>query len=145
MGLLDDLLPKFPPGTIRQVAGVVKVLLNGVDYQTKPGAVLDMGGDVKSSQFGDGARTGFSTEPVPSSITVQFLVYNDTDMDAIKDFQGIAEYITDTRNHFGANNCVIASPPKIMDGGQGVEVTIEGDPAFVVGGAESGASLPNPF
>ena len=49
MGLLDDLLPKFPPGTIRQVAGVVMVKLNGVDlsrqyafvaYAEKPDDVL---------------------------------------------------------------------------------------------------------
>ena len=144
MGLFDDLLPKFPPGTIRKVAGVIRVQLNGVDYQTKPGAVLDMGGEKKPSQFGDDVRTGASGEPVPSRITVQFLVYSDSDLDAIRNFEGIAEFITDTRNHLGANNCVIAEPPKLMGDGQGVEVIIEGDPAFVVK-ANPIASLPSPF
>ena len=145
MGLLDDLLPPFPPGRIRKVFGVVKVQLNGVDYQTKPGATLEMGGVRKTSQFGNDVRTGASTEPVPSRITVQFLVYSESDIEAIRDFEGIAEYITDVGQHFGANNCTIMEPPKLMDGGAGVEVVIEGDPAFVVTADSLLAQLPSPF
>ena len=135
MGLFDDLIPEFPPGTITQVVGVVRVTLNGVDYQTKPGAVLEMGGVRRTQQFGNDKRTGASEEPVASRFTCEFLVYGETEIETIRDFKGIAEFITDTGNHLAADNCSLAEPPKIMDAGQGMSVIIEGDPAFEVNAA----------
>ncbi len=133
MGLFDDLLPEFPPGKITRIFGVVKVRLNGVDYHTKPGATLSLGGRLYTSQFGNGKRSGVSWEPVPSTITVQFLISDQLDWEAIRDFKnGIAEYVTDTKLHFAADNATASTPPELAGEGQGISVTIEGDPAYKV-------------
>lgn len=133
MGLFDDLIPPFPPGKITRVVGVVRVRLNGVDYHTKPGASLVVGGRRYTSQFGNGKRSGASWEPAQSVLTVSFLVSSQSDWEAIRDFKnGIAEYVTDTQVHLAADNCTTISPPSLADAGQGLSVTIEGDPAYKV-------------
>ena len=60
----DNLIPAFPPGLVPRVFGVVKVKLNGVDWRTKPGATLNVGGKRWTSQFGNEERSGASWEPI---------------------------------------------------------------------------------
>lgn len=133
MGLFDDLIPAFPPGKVTRVFGVVSVRLNGVDYRTRPGATLDVGGRRYTSQFGNGKRTGVSWEPVPSMLSVTFLVSSQLDWEAIANFKdGIAEYRTDVKLVLAAKNCTTIDPPGFSDAGEGISVTIEGDPAYPV-------------
>ncbi len=130
MGLLEDLFPPFPPGLVPRVFGVVKVKLNGTDWKTKPGATLDAGGKRWTSQFGNKKRSGMSWEPVPSILTVEFVIYSETDFLEIAGFRGIAEYITDVGLHLAADNCRVADPPNFSDAGGGLAITIEGDEAY---------------
>ena len=142
MPLHNDLFPAFPAGAPTKVFGVIKVTLNGVDYLTKPGATLDVGGRRHTSQFGNEKRTGASWEPVSSVLSCEFIVYSETDFEAIRDFEGIAEYITDVGVHVAADNCIVVDPPAFSDAGGGIAITIEGDPAYAVaaGGAAGAAS-----
>lgn len=114
------------------VAGVVKVILNGVDHRTKQGAVLELGGTQRTSQYASGKRSGSSGEPMGSKITATFEKMADTDTDAIRDFEGIAEYIMDDGTHYSCPNSQTMEPPKVSDNGGGIELTIEGDPAVIV-------------
>lgn len=132
MGLFEDLTPDFPAGSIQRVFGVVRVKLNGIDWQTKPGASLNAGGRRYTSQFGNEQRTGVSWEPVPSVLSVEFLIYGETDYDQIASFSGIAEYVTDVGLHMAAANCRVIEPPDFADAGGGLAITIEGDPAYKV-------------
>ncbi len=130
----DNLIPEFPPGKPTKVFGVVKVKLNGVDYRTMPGAKLFVGGRRYESQFGNGKRTGMSWMPDPSLIQVSFLISSQMDWEAIRDFKdGIAEYITDVGIVLAADNCTTNEVPEFSGEGQGLSVTIEGDPAYKVG------------
>ena len=116
------------PGT---VVGVVKVVLNGGDYRTKQGATLEMGGEQKTSQYASGKRSGSSSEPMGSKISVTFEFMADTDLEALRDFVGQADYITDKGVMYTAPNSETMEPPKVSDNGGGVELTIEGDPAVL--------------
>ena len=128
-----DILPAFPAGKPLKVFGVVRVALNGVDYQTMPGATLNMGGRRYTSQFGNEIRSGTSWEPAASILTVEFIVYSETDYRVIRDFKdGIAEYVTDVGVRWAAKNCTTIDPPDFSDGGGGIAITIEGDPAYKV-------------
>ena len=73
-----------------------------------------------------------SWEPTSSILSVEFLVYSETDFEEIAKFQGIAEYITDVGLHYAADNCRTIEPPDITDAAGGLAITIEGDPAFQV-------------
>lgn len=115
-----------------RVFGVAKVKLNGVDYRTKQGAALELGGEEKTSQYASGRRSGSSGEPIGSKITVTLEVMADTDLEALRNFEGIAEYEMDTRQVYTAANAETISPPKVTDNGGGAEITIEGDPAVLV-------------
>ncbi len=115
-----------------KVAGVVRVVLNGVDWGTKQGATLETGGSTKTSQFASGKRTGSSKEPVSSKITVTLEATTDLDIEALKNFEGQAEYITDNGIHYVAPESETMEPPKLNDNGGGVEITIEGNEAVPV-------------
>ncbi len=112
-----------------RVFGVAIVRLNGVDHRTKQGAVLELGGETKTSQFASGKRTGSSGEPIGSKITVTFEMVADTDVEALRNFEGIAEHVTDVGIAYRAGNSETTEPPKVSDNGGGIELTIEGDPA----------------
>lgn len=131
--IFDDLLPEFPPGKVPRVFGVVSVRLNGVDYQTKPGATLNTGGRRYTSQFGNGKRSGVSWEPVPSVLVAEFLVSSQMDWEAISNFKnGIAEYHTDVDIVLAADNCTTIEPPAFAGEGKGLSITVEGDAAYKV-------------
>ncbi len=115
-----------------QVFGVVKVKLNGVDHRTKQGATLELGGEQKTTQFASGRRSGSSREPMQSKIVVTFEIMADTDLELLRNFEGIAEYETDVGQVYSCPNSETIEPPKLSDNGGGVEVTIEGDPATLV-------------
>ena len=112
-----------------KVAGVVKIRLNGVDYGTKQGASLELGGETKTSQFASGQRSGSSSDPTASKITLTVEVRGDTDLEALRNFEGIAEFIMDTGQEYSAGNSEVMEPPKINDNGGGADLSIEGDPA----------------
>lgn len=115
-----------------KVFGVSKVRLNGVDHGTKQGASLELGGETKTSQYASGKRSGSSGEPVGSKITLTVEVTAATDLEALRKFEGIAEYVMDTGQTYSAGNSEVTEPLKITDNGGGVELTIEGDPATLV-------------
>lgn len=115
-----------------KVFGVSIVRLNGVDYRTKQGAQLELGGEKKTSQYASGKRTGSTREPMGSKITVKFEVMADTDVEAIRNFEGIAEYVTDVGTTYSCPNSECSEPPKLDDNGGGMDCTFEGDPAVKV-------------
>lgn len=115
-----------------RVAGVIKVRLNGVDYRTKEGATLTPGGHEKTSHYASNKRTGTSRKPIGSKISVTFELMNDTDTQAIQDFEGIAEYVTDTGQVWAAPNSETMMPIEITGDGGGIKVEIEGDEAKLV-------------
>jgi hypothetical protein len=115
-----------------KIFGVGIVRLNGVDYRTMPGIDFEMGGEEKESQYASGRRTGASSKPAGSKLTVKFQVLSDTDIEAMRAFEGTAEFITDVNITYAIPNAEIMTPPKLADQAGGVQVTIEGDPATKV-------------
>ena len=114
------------------VVGVERAVLNGIDYRTKQGATLELGGVTKTSQYASGRRSGSSSEPMGSKLTATFEWMADTDVDAIRDFEGEAIYITDAGVIYSVPNAETIEPPMANDNGGGIEVTIEGDKAVRV-------------
>ncbi len=115
-----------------KVFGVSKVRLNGVDYGTKQGATLELGGETKTSQFASGKRSGSSGEPTASKISFTVEVTAATDLEALRKFEGIAEYVMDTGQVYSAPNSEVMTQPTLSDNGGGASVEIEGDPAVPV-------------
>ena len=111
-----------------KVFGVRKVSLDGVDYGTKPGGTYSPGGEVKTSQYASGRRTGSSSEPRGSRTEVTFEMLADTDVEAIRNFAGKVTVETDVGIVFENPNCEIMEPPSISDAGGGISCVFEGDP-----------------
>ena len=109
--------------------GVRKVSLDGVDWGTKPGGSFSPGGVRKTSQYASGRRTGASEEPMGCRCEVTFELVADTDVQALRDFQGKLTVETDNGIVFEAPNCETMEPPEISDQGGGIRLIIEGDEA----------------
>lgn len=115
-----------------KVIGIVRVTLDGVDYGTKQGATLELGGFTKTSSFASGRRTGSSQEPAASKLAATFEGLPDTDIEAIRNFAGQVDYLSDNGIHYSCPNAETMENAKISDNGGGIEVSIEGDPAVKV-------------
>lgn len=113
-----------------KVFSVVKVRINQVDYRTKPGWELDLGGFSRTSQYASGVRSGTADEPVGSRAAGSVEIMSDTDLETLRNFDGgLIEYITDVGITYSAPNSSLMAPPKLQDGGRGAALEIEGDPA----------------
>lgn len=115
-----------------KVAGVVKVKLNGVDFGTKQGASLELGGETKTSQFASGRRSGSSGEPTASKCTFTVEITALTDFELLRTFSGIAEFEMDTGQVYSMGNAEVMVPPTLNDNGAGASLSLEGDPAVPV-------------
>ena len=116
-----------------KVFGVVIVRFDGVDYRTKPGWELDLGGVNRTSQYASGVRSGATEEPVGSRASGSIEIMVDTDLEALRNFNGgQVEYVTDVGITYAAPNSAIMTPPKLQDGGRGATIEVEGDKATKV-------------
>lgn len=95
--------------------GVTLVRLNGVDYRTKPGASIKLGGKQKTPQFASGKLSGFSEVPVACEFTGSFEVMSDTDIEAIRKFEGQADFVTDVGITYSSSNATITEPPELQE------------------------------
>ena len=119
----------------QRVYGVSRVFLNGVDYRTKPGSTLELGGRAYTAQYAHGAFAGFSWSPIVARLVCRFEMMSDTDIRALHtgfnesngDLGGQVEVVTDLGGGtFYFLPAKIIEPPRVSDGGGGVECTIEG-------------------
>ncbi len=115
-----------------RVFGVSKVKLNGVDFGTKQGASLELGGETKTSQFASGQRSGSSGEPTASKIDMTVEITGATDFELLRNFSGIAEFVMDTGQVYSMGNAEVMVPPTLSDNGAGASLSLEGDPATLV-------------
>ncbi len=112
------------------VFGVVIVKFNGIDYRTKPGWELDLGGENLTSQYASGRRSGTAAEPMASKASGAVEIMSDTDLETLRNFRdGLVEYVTDVGIVYSAPKSSVMAPPKLQDGGRGAQIEIEGDPA----------------
>lgn len=115
-----------------KVFGVSIIRLNGVDYRTRPGSKVKFGIPTKTPQPGSGIISGYSEEPTGAEITFSFNLLADTEVSAILNFVGNAEFVTDVGQTWVIPNAVITESPELSDGGDGLSGTLMGDPAVKV-------------
>jgi hypothetical protein len=104
------------------------VKLNGVDYRTKPGATLKLGGMKATPQFASGRLSGFAQEPEAAEFNGSFEIMTDTDLEAIRKHNGLTEYVTDVGITYASSNSQITETPE-LNPGDGVKFTIMGEAA----------------
>jgi hypothetical protein len=105
------------------------VRLNGVDFRTKPGATLKLGGMKATPSFGSGKMTGFANEPEASEFNGSFEIMSDTDLEAIRHHKGLTEYVLkDVNMVYASSNSQITETPELAPG-DGVKFTIMGEAA----------------
>jgi hypothetical protein len=115
------------------VFSIVKVWIDDIDYRTKPGWELDLGGFTRTSQYASGRRSGTAQEPVGSKAAGAIEIMTDTELERLRRFDGgTIKYETDVGIIYVAPNSSLMAPPKLQDGGRGAQLEIEGDPATKV-------------
>lgn len=110
---------------------IAQVKLNGVPYGTKPGASINLGGVNYEIDFADGKPSGFLGTPTQAEITCNFQVRSDTDIEAIRNFQGIAEFVmldVAGKPTYSITDSRVAETISIQPG-EGIAVRIIGTPA----------------
>jgi len=110
-----------------RTAGVVKVLLDGIDYGTKS-ATYRMGGKTKTSQFASGKRTGSSEQPNAGHIEVVYEHLSTTDFATLREWEGTATVIFDTGDVHTVANAEVMDSVELQGQGNGIRLMIEGDP-----------------
>jgi tail tube protein len=111
-----------------KVFNIPIVKLNGVDYRTKPGATLKLGGMKAEPRYASGKLTGFAEEPEASEFDGAFEIMSDTDIEAIRNFHGQAEYLTDVGITYASNTAQITETPELTPG-DGIKFKIMGEAA----------------
>ena len=108
--------------------GKATLKVNGKALRSKAGASLDIGGVARNTQSWSGGR-GFTEEDVPSKLEAEFVF---GEGDTIADFEAVdavAEFKCDTGQTYVIPRCWRTTTPVLTDGGGGVKLTLEGDPA----------------
>ena len=83
-------------GSNQQIFGRTSITINGVNFDSKPGAKLKMGGVKKEAVQGDN-KTYFKRMKVPWVINADFIVTAETDIKTLTTEDGItASYTFDT-------------------------------------------------
>lgn len=109
------------------------VRLNGVDYNTKPGATLKLGGLKSDPRYASGKLSGFANEPEASEFNGSFEVMSDSDLEAVRNFRGLVEYVTDVDITYKASNAQLTETLELTPG-DGAKFKIMGDAAVRVKG-----------
>lgn len=112
--------------------GVRKCYLDGVDWGTKPGGSYTPGGVKKTSQYASGKRTGSSSEPMGSRAEIIFEMVADTDVEALKRWEGILTVETDVGISFESPASEVMESIEISDQGGGIRLIIEGDEGVAI-------------
>jgi hypothetical protein len=108
---------------------IAKVILDGVDLGTKPGAKFNPGGKKHTTQMASGKITGPSYEPLQSSITCAFEYTADTDLDFVRKFRGPITVEYDNGDVWTISEGWIMNSADIGDAGRGADAQFEGQPA----------------
>jgi len=108
-----------------KVFNIPIVTLNDVDYRTKPGATLKMGGMKATPQFASGVLSGFAEEPEACEFTGSFEIMSDTDLEAIRNHEGKTDFKTDVGIIYTSSVSRITESPELVPG-DGAKFTIMG-------------------
>ena len=114
-----------------KVFNIPIVKLKGVDYRTKPGATLKLGGMKATPQYASGTLSGFAEEPEASEFNGSFEIMSDTDVEAIRNHDGLIEYLTDVGITYASSNSRITETLELTPG-DGAKFTIMGSAAVKV-------------
>lgn len=108
---------------------IAKVVLDGVDLGTKPGARFNPGGRKNTTQQASGKITGPSWEPAASTITCAFEYTSDTDLDFVIRFRGPITVEYDNGDVWAIDDAWIMNAADLQDAGRGADCQFEGKPA----------------
>jgi Phage tail tube protein len=109
------------------------VRLNGVDYNTKPGATLKFGGLKSEPRYASGRLSGFANEPEAAEFNGSFEVMTNSELEAVRHFRGLAEFVTDVGITYKSSNAQLTETLELTPG-DGAKFKIMGDPAVMVKG-----------
>ena len=113
-----------------RVLGIVKVVFNGVDFGTKPGATMKLGGFKKTPVFGSGVLAGYSHEPEPCEVHCTLIMKSSTDTEKIRTYEGQIDYVTDIGITYSSADAVVSESVDI--GADGLGVVIMGSAAVKI-------------
>jgi hypothetical protein len=116
------------------VVGVVKVIIDEVDYGTLDGATLDLGGDKNTPVMASGRLIGPSAEPMPAVFKGNFVPSaNSAAAEAVRTLNGkTVRFETNVQGlSYASSNCFSGDTVKLSKGG--VDFEIYGEPATKVG------------
>jgi hypothetical protein len=105
-----------------------QVKLNGVAYGTKPGPTAELGGLSFEADYADGEIAGYLGTPVPMKVDCGFILNADSDVEAVRNFRGILEFVlldVPGKPIWSSSNAVIQVPPG-MKPGDGLTCTFIG-------------------
>lgn len=111
-----------------KVFNIPRVTLNDVDYRTKPGATLKLGGFKAEARYASGTLSGFAQEPEAAEFDGAFEIMSDTDIEAIRNFEGKADFHTDVGITYSSNGAQLTETPELTPG-DGVKFKIMGQAA----------------
>lgn len=113
------------------VFNIPVVKLNSVDYRTKPGATLKLGGLKAEPRYASGKLTGFANEPEAAEFDGAFEIMSDTDLEAIRKFHGQVEFITDVGITYASSNAQLTETLELTPG-DGAKFKIMGEAAVKI-------------
>lgn len=98
---------------------IAQVKLNGVAYGTKPGASAELGGFESEADYADGKIAGFLDTPVPMKVDCAFVLNAESDVEAVRNFKGILEFVlldVPGKPVYSSSDAKIKAPPGMKPG-----------------------------
>lgn len=119
----------------KQLLGKAYVKVDGMLLSTKPGAKLDLGGNVRTTVTGDNAVLGFANQIKPSRLECVITVAKGTSLKALQDTEdATVTFECDTGQTYVARGMYLVDSLSITAGEGGeVPVNMEGQPAEEMG------------
>jgi hypothetical protein len=114
-----------------KVFNIPIVKLNQVDYRTLPNSTLKLGGMKGEPKYASGVLSGFAESPEAAEFDGGFEVMSDTDIEAIRNFKGQIDYVTDVGITYSSSNSQITESLE-LNPGDGVKVKIMGEASVKV-------------
>jgi len=113
-----------------QFLGRATISANGEQYDTVPGATLDLGG-IKRNPITTGRRVGFSEEMVPAVLNCTVPLAAGQSLETIRNLRDATViFECDTGQSYVIRNAFRVDTPTLKDGAGGeVTIVINGDPA----------------
>lgn len=113
-----------------QIVGQVKIKIDGDPQESKPGAVLEIGGATRTAQRGDYQAGAFSEETAESKVTFTLLTKRGVSLAAIRAIDNATiTFETDIGKVWIIRNAYSAEPPVLTAGGEGAACVFQGPPA----------------